>query len=410
MKQKKFHYAWLILLALCVIRSLSAAGINNTGGLFLKPVSDELSVGVGTLSIYFSVSSLATLLFMPFGGKLLHKYGMKAMLSAAIVMQAGSLIALSFMNHVVAWYILSIPLGVGGAILVNLAGPILINRWFRKDAGKALGILMACAGLFGIGVQPLVANLIAAQGWRFAYITVGGVVLAVVLGFILLFIKNSPADKGLQPYGSADVPANEAQKPASAVGIPLQQARKSASFFAVLIFMITITAFGAFNQHMATYGASLGYSIDRVGLILSISMVGSTVGAILIGAVSDKIGVFKTAIGIVGAVIASLVCLSFGHLSFWVLALGGFLMGLAAMGVPVLSPLLTKDFFGEKDYELIYSNVMVGPPLATVVLLPLYGFIYDLTGSYQMVFLLLGALIIIGGASLLIGQKKKQKF
>lgn len=408
-KKSKLHYAWIVLLALCIVRSLSAAGINNTGGLFLKPVADDIGVGVGTLSIYFSMSSIATLIFMPIGGKLLNKYSVKMMVIVSILLQAGSMIALGFMNNVVGWYLLSIPMGIGGAVIVNLAGPILINRWFKKDAGKAMGIMMACAGLFGIVLQPLVANIISASGWRFSYIAVGVAILALVLAATILLIKNNPQEKNLQPFGDVQISKTDNDTQAVATGIPHKTAIKSKSFFGIIIFMITITAFGAFNQHMATYGASLGFEPDKVGMILSISMVGSTLGAIVIGIISDKIGVFKTAIGIVSMVIASLVCLYFGNVSFYIFAAGSFLLGLAAMGIPVLAPLLTKSFFGERDYEIIYSNVMMGPPLATIILLPLYGFIFDLTGSYRFVFILLAGLIAIGAFGLIMGEKTKQK-
>ena len=404
MKQK-LHYAWVILFALCMIRSLSAAGINNTAGLFLKPVADELGAGIGNLSISFSISSIATLLFMPFGGALIHKYSAKIVIFMAILLQAVSFILFGFIHSIWAWYLLAIPLGIGGAVLVNLIGPILVNRWFASNAGKALGIMMACAGLFGVFLQPICASLIADSGWRRTYVLLGVIILATVVLIDLLFIRSSPREMAMLPLG--DTPDSKADT--SKEGVSASFARKSKSFYLLVIFMIAITAFGAFNQHMATYGASLGYKSSYVGYVLSFGMVGSTIGAIVIGILSDKFGVVKATYVVVASILLSILCLFTSQFSFLIFALGAFLLGLGAMGIPVLAPLLTKYFFGEKEYEQIYSNVMVGPPLATILLLPLYGFIYDKTGSYLYVFLLLVVIVAAGAISIFIANRHHRK-
>lgn len=406
-RKRSFHYAWVILLVLCVIRSLSAAGINNTGGLFLAPVAKDLNVGVGNLSIYFSISSLATLIFMPFGGKIINSYSARTVILVATVLQVGSYSLLGFMNSIWGWYLLSIPMGIGGAILVNLIGPILINRWFHKQAGFALGLLMASMGIFGTFLQPIYSNVIAQAGWRQAYIIPGFIIFVILVILTVVFMYSKPADKGLQALKEGEL-SQEAQQARDA-GVSFAFASKTSCFYALIVFMIAITAFGAFNQHMATYGTSLGYPIERVGLVLSFSMIGSTIGALIIGWMSDRIGVYRSAIIVVGIVLLSLVCLLLGSVGYTVLALGSFLLGLGSMGIPVLAPLLTKEYFGEKAYETIYSSVMVGPPLASIILLPLYGFIYDATSSYRMVFILLVILIIIGGCSLFYAQKKRPR-
>jgi MFS family permease len=406
--KKRIHYAWIILFSLCVIRSLAAAGINNTGGIFLSPVASDIGVGVGTLSIYFSISSIATIIFMPIAAKLIRTYSIKTLMLAATIIQAGSFIMLAFMSSVWGWYILSVFMGIGGAILVNLCGPILINRWFLTNTGTALGILMASAGIVGAVMQPLTVNLIANFGWRNTYFLVGIVILVITILLVKVFIKNSPQEKNLQPLSiqqkikHADVPVTEMKS------VTLKTAIKSFSFLGLITFMIAITAFAAFNQHMATFLTSMGFNSSQIGLVLSVGMVGSTIGAILIGIISDKVGIYKTTLAIVGIVIISILFLLFGTGSFVALATGSFLLGLTSIGVPVLAPLLTKELFGNKDYESIYADVMIGPPLATVVLLPLYGFLYDKTGNYFAVICIIGVIVLIGTLGFIFGWRKRK--
>lgn len=400
------HYAWVILLAMCVVRSLSAAGINNTGGLFLAPVSTDLGVGVGNLSIYFSISSVATMLTLPLAGKLLERFGIRAMIIFSAALQTLSFMSLGLMNSVWGWYIMSIPMGVGGAILVNLAGPLLINRWFKDNSGTALGILMACVGVFGAVIQPVAIRFIAGIGWRNTYFLLGAAFAVIILLVAMLLIRNSPQEKGLQPYAAGKAVKPKAGHTISA-SIPKARALKSSAFGLLIIFMVAITAFGAFSQHLATYGYSLGYGEAQMSMALSISMLGSTVGAILIGYLSDKLGVFRTTIGILATAAAALACLLFGNAGTVMFTLGGFLLGVAATGIPVLAPLLTRSYFGSGDYESIYAAIMMGPPFATVLLLPLYGFLFDFTGSYLWVLVILGAFLLLGIFCTLWGWRAK---
>lgn len=59
----------------------------------------------------------------------------------------------------------------------------------------------------------------------------------------------------------------------------------------------------------------------------------------------------------------------------------------------VLSPILTLRFYGRKDYEKIFAKVSMGAPIASVILIPVYGFIYDMTNSYRFVLLLMIGLL-----------------
>lgn len=197
----KFHYAWIILLALSIIVGLGKGGLNNTAGQFLPFVTSDLGIGMGQLSLYFSVSAVVTMLFLPIGGKLMAKYDTRLILVVGIVLQAGAFALFGAMSSVWGWYILAVPLAVGGVFITVIAGPVLINQWFKKKNGLALGILSAAGGLLGAIVQPVTGNLIAEQGWRFAYIALGIGVMAIVIPMILLFIKRSPQAKGVQPYG-----------------------------------------------------------------------------------------------------------------------------------------------------------------------------------------------------------------
>ena len=193
MRKSRWHYAWFILAAVILIRGFAGGGINMTSGLFLSPVSKEIGVGIGSLSIYLSITSVVMVLWLPTAGRLINKYDIRLMALAGAVLQTLSFASFGFLNSVYGWYLLAIPHAMGATILVNLLGPILINRWFAKNAGTMLGIQMAFVGLFGAVLQPVTSDIITQYGWRTGYFFIGGITFAVVVITSLVLLKNKPS-------------------------------------------------------------------------------------------------------------------------------------------------------------------------------------------------------------------------
>ncbi len=448
MKKTGFHYCWLVLAGIILIRGFAGGGINMTSGLFLAPVAADIGVGIGSLSIYLSITSIVMVLWLPTAGKLINKYDIRIMAIAGAVLQALSFAALGLMNNVYAWYLLAVPNAMGASIVVSLLGPILINRWFTKNAGLMLGIQMAFVGLFGAVLQPFTSVLIASEGWRYSYFIIGGMTFVVVIASALLLLRNKPEDKGLLPYGadaqSADFAGqgpvqgadeNDAQSAAKAeqspakgadenqtqstvkagresvqqdgVEISEKEAVRSASFFLLLLFMIAITGVGVFTQHIPTFGGTRGLTIEETGRALAFASVGNAIGSIAIGVISDRIGSLKTCFGIIGLGLITVVGFMISGHSFFIFGLLTFLHGLTTSGIMVLAPILTIKFYGKRDYEKIYAKVSMGAPLASIILIPVYGFIYDLTKNYTLVLAGMIVLLLIAAFSITVGWKKR---
>ena len=76
-----------------------------TSGLFLAPVAADIGVGIGSLSIYLSITSIVMVLWLPTAGKLINKYDIRIMAVIGAVLQALSFAAMGLMHHVYAWYL-----------------------------------------------------------------------------------------------------------------------------------------------------------------------------------------------------------------------------------------------------------------------------------------------------------------
>ncbi len=399
-KNKKMA-PWLVLLGIILIRGF-ATGLNTIAGLFLVPVSNELSVGIGTISLYFSVMSVVQVFWFGYAGKILNKYDIKKVAVFSAILQTLTFAAFGLMNNVAGWYLLAIPQSIGAAILVNLLGPILINRWFPNNTGIILGVQSACVGLIGAVLQPVTSSVIVENGWRTAYYVMGLVAFAVVLIAIVFFIKNEPEGSFVNTSG-----AKKTAKTRDAFGVTEKEATGSVSFFALVVFMLAVTGVAVFVQHIPTYGTLLGYSMTQVGTALSFASVGTAIGALLIGFAADRIGGLKTCYMIIGLWLLAIAGFLMSGNSFTIFALSAFVNGLSTPSIMVISPILTLSFFGKRDYEKIYAKVSMGAPLASIFLVPVYGYIYDATNSYVLVLLILFGLLVLAGTSIAFGWRKR---
>lgn len=413
--KKKFHWAWWILIGASIMVGLTRGGLNSSGGLFLTPITKDLGISMGSLTIYFSIAAIVTMVFLPIAGKLMAKYNLRALLIIAAVLQAGSFAMFGFMDSVWGWYLFSIPMAIGAVFLTQMAGPVLINNWFKKNKGLMLGIMMAVSGGLGAVLQPVVGNLIVNQGWRNTYLIIGLGIMVIIIPVIFLTLRMSPKEKGLQPYGADEVNDDEAEDkaPALETGVTLKVAKKSSAFYALIVFFFFITAVGCIAQHIPTYATQeLGYSGTFAGNAMAGWMLGALVGALAFGFLTDKIGARNTAIFamVLGLVPVVLLLTSAKNPTMFSIAM--VIFGFVVASIGTLGPLLTSALFGNKEYSQIYANIALGLAVASIVALPVYGYVFDATGSYTPVLYAIAAMLIVNVVLLIVafnGKKKLEK-
>lgn len=387
----KFHYSYLIVVACCVMCLLPAAIIFSCSGIFYTPVSTDLGVGKGVFALYMTFISLSMSLSIPFTSKIVATRDLRAVLTVAVLMVGCSLIAMSRFTSVYMFYVAGIIIGIAESVFYFLAVPTLINRWFFKNVGFMIGLSFAFTGLGGVLFNPLGVYFITNYGWRSAYLVFGIITLVVTLPFTLFVIKNNPKDVGLLPYGDPGTQSAECEAPVAtkAKGVSVNIARKTSSFLLVAMFSCCVNTALQIYGYMPSLAESLNLGTSIIAGIVSSAMLGTVVGKLALGIVSDKSVMGGTIIACICGVVGIGIMAIIANSSIIILT-AAFIFGIYYAVGAVHMPIMVRSIFGSREYTLIYGSIATVSSLFTAISASLWGFVIDATDGYTV--MLVGAL------------------
>ena len=210
--RRRLHPAWIVA-AVAFLALVGAAGFRAAPGVLMVPLQNEFGWSTTVLSAAVSINLVLFGLTAPFAAALMERFGIRAVTSVALVLiGAGSALTV-LVNQ--SWQILLtwgllIGLGTGSMALVFAA--TIANTWFTKSRGLVIGILTAGSAAGQLVFLPFIAMLAQDPGWRQASLLIAAGALAVV-PLVLKFLKNSPAEAGVLPYGTDAAP-----EPAASAG------------------------------------------------------------------------------------------------------------------------------------------------------------------------------------------------
>ncbi|MFJ7849934.1 CynX/NimT family MFS transporter [Peribacillus sp. NPDC097206] len=410
-KQGKIHYAWWIMVASAAIYAASVGIIVSCAGLLYRAVAEDLQVGVSEISLYTSLMYLTVTILLPFAGKILNKFDIRYILTIAGIINALAFGLMGTYHSVFPFYISGIALGIGSTFLIYGSIPLIMNNWFKAKVGTSLGFAMAFMGVGGAVFAQITGALIESIGWRSTYMTLGVIVAILILPFSLFVIRSKPEQLNMTAYGADEVDTdttNTQQKPES--GVLKGVAMKSPAFYLVVLFTGLFGLASTVSFHVPNFVQSVGFSATMAATGVTCVTIGQTGGKFLLGAINDKMGIkVALCVGIGGGmlgVVALLISDSFG---IGMLYTGALLFGIGFSGSTLLPPVVIREVFGGRDYASIYTTIMSASTLGVAFGTTLFSYIFDSTGSYYTVFIIVIVLFIITISSSLISLKWKKK-
>ena len=265
-------------------------------------------------------------------------------------------------------------------------------------------IIMIAFAAAGVGIGGMIFNPVLSamikgpallgfsESWRSTYFIVGCVVFLVCFPLAAIVLRDFPSEKGLRPYGEETDAQSEGEAVTARVveGVNKEDAFRSSSFIFWMLNVLSWTLGTAFVTYFPAFAASTpaaaSSSLDLVGLIGSVESIGAMVGGFVIGYLFDKFNVKVGSIyaGVAG-IIALIVMLVSRNAAIPML-IGSFIFGNYYQIANVSMPAMVNAMYGQKDYDQIYPRGAAIGPWAGAVAFPLWGLINDLTGSFEISF------------------------
>ena len=383
---KKIHYGWWIVLACCAIACCPGI-IMMAAANFYSPVANELGIGIGTLTIYVTIMTLTMAVLQPLVGLVLEKH-LKVFLFLGGVLQYSSMALMSTFQNVYQFWVAGFFIGVGGSVTMVMAIPILINMWFEKSRGLALGISYSFTGISGAIASMLAGHGISVWGWRTSYLLVALCGLLIYVPAILFLIKK-PQQKGVLPYGADTIEKKqELRLPEYNKGMTFSLAVKSPIFYIMKISTVALAMVTSESSQVAAFSTEhFGLTIELAASAVAICGMGNMLGNIIMGMIDDKIGHTKTLLlAMMVIIFAQIAFLNAKDVSLLLMP-AIFAIGFMFTIYNVVLPGIATSVFGNKDFSRIWAYIMSAGNVAGAVAIPLYGTAYDFTGAYTGVFL-----------------------
>lgn len=389
-------YGWVVLAA-SVLGVLASIPGQTMG---VSVFTDDLIAATGLsrlgLSNAYLIGTLASGLLMPYGGRLLDRWGTRRTVLVASLGLSATLVALAGCDRAVAALGGSTLAGVvvlatgffllrfSGQGMLTLASRTMLGRWWDRRRGLVSGI----AGLFvsfGFAAAPLaLQGLIDLGGWRWAWLVLAaGAVGMAALGWLLF--RDRPEDVGLLMDGAARLP--EAQLDRQTVPELIEftrgEALRTLAFWGlVLPLALNALAVTAITFHIVDLGALAGLDrAEAVAIFLPMAMV-STATGYLTGLATDRWPIERV-------VVVMLLCqaLGFAAATWFAQPLGrsGMIAGLGGAG-GCFGTLITVGpprYFGRRHLGAIGGIVMSALVIASAIGPMIFAAVVDATGTYD---------------------------
>ena len=376
----QLRYGWVVVSVSAIVNSL-AWSVRSTFSVFYAALLGEFAWRRGEAALGYSLSWLLLLVFSPLAGLLYDRWG------ARILVPAGGLllgVALALTGQVTTlwqYYLAFGVLGGAGIACIQIPAAALVGRWFVRSRGAAMGVISAGASASAIIFYPLNTYLILVFGWRTA-LAIFGLLVVVVTIPLAAFLYRDPPENVNEPGGetkTADLVAAD---------WTLGRALRSAPFWAVFaMWGFGVIGYQIVTTHQVAHALERGFSGATLGWVFGLGGACTVAGNVIGGSLSDRWGrgwVFAlgSAIGIAG-----IGCLGWldGPEDF-LLLLGYVVAGVGfGMRISLLAAIPT-DLFAGRHLGVILGAAQGGGGLGGFIGPFLGGWLFDVTGSYQIAF------------------------
>ncbi len=407
---RSIYFGWWTVIYSGVMTGL---GMGFTGGgmsVLFKPIASELGMSRAATSLAAGISRLQSGIEAPLTGWLSDKFGPRWVIISGLGFIITGLILMNYIivpwQYYVVWGVI---IGIGSNLALTIAFDKALTNWFIAKSGLAFGVRFAIIGIISASVVPLVALLVAGEGWRTTCL-IWAAVLSIGLPLTWLLVKqHRPEYYGLLPDGVNPTPVTETGSAGSSAENPnlpknsmeieftLRQAMKTRAFWLIVLsFACSTLVMGALNIHIIPLLTDIGITPLVAGGMMAMMVFFTVPARFLGGAFADRIrkdrlqfivaaAFLIQALGIIAFLVEQNITMAYVMLILYGIGSGAPTPVRLAMG---------GKYFGRKAFASILGVTMfLNAPLSFIA--PIYsGWIYDTTDSYNIAFITFAILLL----------------
>jgi len=352
-----------------------AVGIRQSFGLFLEPISTTLQIGRETFALSIGLVNLLWGVLAPFTGALADKFGLKRVAIVGALFYSGGILILSnsaspqelLLGGIIVGSGLS---GLGFTVILGAVGKFAPP----EKRGTALGLttMGGSIGMF-LGV-PVTGTFIQSFGWSGALFGLAAISLVMI-----------PLVYGLVPNDKITDQKNQTNDAGERLSEVLSHALKSKNF------LLLVCGFFICGFHVNFIVAHLPAFISDMSLpgnvaTTSLALIGfaNIFGVALAGRLGDKYKKNDVLVALYALRALAFIIYIITPITVISTLIFTFVLGVLWLGTVPLTSGLVATFFGPKYMSMLYGIVFFSHQLGGFVSSWMGGWIFDLTGDYNI--------------------------
>ncbi len=364
--------------------------VNNTIGFFVTPVSESLGCSRAAFNLYYSISCIVSLFTAPIWGRFLQKQNARAVIAAGWIAGSAAFAAFSLCTRIQMFYAAAFFLGLVQQGTTSVAAMVLIQRAYADNAGSATGLVMSGTGICSMSMSVVLPALMERSGWQPAYL-LEAFLWFWAMGCAFFLVKDT-----VELPDRTVAAAGETRQNEGARGTTLAEALRLPGFYLLFLCFALQGMCTIVVQHIPSFLAELEKSAAQTSAVMALFSVVLIVGKLILGFLFDHLGALWS-------LILNFLALALG---MWMVIAGSdeFLYGGAVVmafgmaSITVLFPLVTEYVFGKREYAAMWGMMSMAISCGTALGSPMWGMVYDLSGSYRPAFLVMPVVILINAA------------
>jgi MFS family permease len=399
-----FHYAWVVV-ALSFLANLTVAGIRSAPSVLIHPLEAEFGWSRTAISSAASLNLLLLGLFAPLGGWLIDRVGPRRVILVCLATIALGLTGTVFVQEL--WQLIflwGIVLGTATGVTPAL-GASIASRWFFNKRGLAIGIMTNANAAGQVVYLPLLMAITVAIGWRSALMAMAAA-SAVLIPVIWLWMRDNPADVGLEPYRSGKEDSSQWRRGGYARGdfrpisaATISEVFKTSTFWILsgCFFICGVTANGLIGTHLIPHAIERGIPQVTAAMAVGVMGVASFIGTTFSGWLVDRIDPRKVLAAVYVLRGSSLFILPYVS-EPWGFFAFAIMYGLDWYASGPATTTIIAHSFGPERVGRIFGLVFVFHQLGGASAAIGGGWVRMQFGDYQYAFLTGGCMALIAGA------------